>query len=561
MAEITKEKLMQALQAADAAGNAEDVSKIKQIWDAKFSGAGESQAPKEEGLLGKIDQVLLGVGQGLVADTLVGAGQLASNLADVVLPGQIASEAFNKYVANPQEEAYQKLRTKLGGKGLDPSRLVGNLLPAIFAPGVGGGAAAVSQASKLGKIAKPLEKTGEALFTPVTAAGKGLEKLGVKGASKWTGGTLEPGSFGRGISFGVQAPLLAREKEERKQGEDYFKTKLIQSTIGGVAGGALSPLAKLSTSATPNTKLGEVLSKAGLGTTGQRTGNLGAENLFARVTPFGGGAIQGKQDKALDYLNNTYFKNAYGNLWKNAAVTKSRPFEFLDNILGKKIDDLAADKLSVDVPSLNVLRDVRSVLKNNFIDEIRPLTQSEKASKSVKGFLESLGEKVSTPRIAKEAAETGRTARTLQNRSVDQAIKKLRELKEKLYKGDTADHTTGAWVKKFIKVLEKQVANQQPNKSFLNQLTDLRRLSKQKFDLEEGMKRRGTPIGSGYGIQSLIGSGALGAFNPAFFAGIPALAATAVPGLAFLSPKIGRALGTTANLTPQGALSVKESKK
>lgn len=560
MADITKEKLMQALQAADAAGNAEDVAKIKQIWDAKFSGAGESQAPKEEGLLGKIDQVLLGVGQGLVADTLVGAGQLASHLADVVLPGQIASESFNKYVANPQEEAYQKLRTKLGGKGIDPSRLVGNLLPAFFAPGIGGGAAAVSQASKLGKLAKPLEKTGEALFTPVTAAGKGLEKLGVKGASKLTGGTLEPGSLGRGISFGVQAPLLAREKEERKQGEDYFKTKLIQSTIGGIAGGALSPLAKLAPSTTPNTELGKILKNAGLGTTGQRTGNLGTENLFARVTPFGGGSIHAKQDKALEYLNNTYFKNAYGKLWKDAAVTKSRPFEFLDNVLGKKIDDLAANKLSVNVPSLNVLKDVRTILKNNFIDDIRPLTQSEKAAKATVGALERIGKmKVTGP--LKEAEATGRLPRTLQNRSVDQAIKKLRELKEKLYKGDTADHTTGEWVKKFIKVLEKQVANQQSNKSFLNQLTALRRQAKQKFDLEEGIKRRGTPIGSGYGVQSLIGSGALGAFNPAFFAGIPALAAATVPGLAFLSPKIGRTLGTAANLTPQAALSVKEAKK
>ena len=600
-------RLQTALKNAHEAGDVEAAQKLasalKQYRDQPQqpqTAAEDAQPQKEESFLGKIDQALLGGAQGLIADPLIGLGQLGARGLDLLIPGDALTRGVDK-LATAQEDWYQKTRKDLGGQGFDVSRLVGNVAPAVGSLGtslIGSGTRAAGKlASKLPKKTPPstpqlaraeeilrkqslpyqafdavssgakqvasklpnlpanaLGKYGDVVFSPITAAGKGLEKLGLKGARKWTGGDLDPRSFSRGLVYGAQAPLSIRESDPEKQ-ENYLRSKLGQVGLSAGLGGVLTPLARYSKAASPDTEFGKLLAKQKLGTSGQRTGNESFENVYASAAPFIGKKIFDTKERALKEIKPIIDK-AYDDIWSNAKITSSKPFENVSLELKNQIKNLKADRLGINTDKIKILSDVDRVIKNNFVDEFIGLTKSQQAAKNTVGALEKLGMKVTDPKILKEAAATGKLPRNLQQRGIDKALKQIDKLKEDAFK-KLQDVELGNYLKGIKNQLEDLVAVQQKNPiDFSNKLQKARKIYSGFADAQKSVSGSRSPLGTAY---SLIGGGAGLFYNPALTIG--GLGAGLTPGLAALYPGLARVLGTTSSTIPRGSSAIAQGQK
>ncbi len=598
MADFNLEQAYKALEAADAAGAEDDARQIadmiKQFQGSEQPQTAVEEAPqqpqKEESFLGKIDQALLGGAQGLIADPLIGLGQLGARGLDLLIPGDALTKGVDK-LATAQEDWYQKTRKDLGGQGFDVSRLVGNVAPAVGSLGtslIGSGARAAGKiASKLPKKTPPrtpqlaraeeilrkqslpyqaidavssgakqvasklptnaLDKYGQAVFTPITAVGKGLEKLGLKGARKFTGGDLDPRSLSRGLLYGAQAPLSIRENDPNLQ-EDYLSRKLGQVGLSAGLGGVLTPLARYSRAVSPDTEFGKLLAKQKLGTSGQRTGNESFENVYASAAPFIGKKIFDTKERALKEIKPIIDK-AYDDIWSNARITSSKPFENVSLELKNQIKNLKANRTGVSQDKIKILSDADKVIKNNFIDEFIGLTKSQQAAKNTVASLEKLGMKVTDPKILKEAAATGKLPRNLQGRDIDKALKEIDKLKENAFE-KLKDVELGNYLKGIKSQLDDLVSTQQKNPiDFSNKLQKARKIYSGFADAEKSVSGSRSPLGTAYSLLS-GGAGIGGLFyNPAL--GVSGLAAGLIPGLAALSPNAARVLGGTSNVIPR----------
>jgi hypothetical protein len=176
----TYDEVIQALRAADAAGNVEDATKLAQL-------ANSLKQPKQTTEKAGVLEQMFGAGsptarflKGAVVDPLMGANQL---LAETGLFGETVKQQARGNV-RAVEEAVQEGRKRVGSEGFDFVQLAGN-------------------------IASPVNR-----LAPTVAAPTALGRVGQ--------------ASGTGLLFGGVTPVVNTE--------DYLSEKLTQLGTGAVAG-------------------------------------------------------------------------------------------------------------------------------------------------------------------------------------------------------------------------------------------------------------------------------------------------------------------------------------